>query len=384
MSIPTAPTEPNIHPDWIDTPDNLAKLIKILSNQPLVAVDTESDSLYSYFEKVCLIQFSIPNQDFLVDPLAVDISGLAPFFADMAIQKIFHAAEYDFMSLKRDYGFIFSNLFDTMLAARILGWSHYGLGSLLNKHFNIKLDKRFQRYNWGRRPLSKKALNYACLDTHYLIPLRELQLKTLLEQNRLREASESFERMTHVQPTIKTFDPDDFWRVKHSRDLEPQQQAVLRELFILRDTIARKLDRPPFKIMNDSTLIDLAKTQPSSLTDLHQTKGLSTKLIEHDAYALLEAISQGQTTLPPKYPVNHHQRPSDKILNRYETLRQWRNDLAAKRGVEPDVIINNHDLMSIAKKNPQTMRTLTKIGILGDWQRETYGQHLLQVLNEHS
>ncbi|MCB0197295.1 MAG: ribonuclease D [Anaerolineae bacterium] len=382
MSISTAPTEPNIHPDWINTPDDLAKLIKTLSNQPIVAVDTESDSLYSYFEKVCLIQFSIPNQDFLVDPLAVDISGLAPFFADDAIQKIFHAAEYDFMSLKRDYGFTFSNLFDTMLAARILGWSHYGLGSLLNNHFNIKLDKRFQRYNWGRRPLSKKALNYACLDTHYLLALRELQLKALLEQNRLREAEEAFERMTHVEPTIKTFDPDDFWRVKNSRELEPHEQAILRELFVLRDEVARRLDRPAFKVMNDSTLILLARTQPSSLADLDQMKGLSTKLVEHNGYAILEAISQGQSSLPPKYPVNHHQRPSDKILNRYETLRQWRNDLAAQRGVEPDVIINNHDLMSIAKKNPQTMRTLTKIGVLGDWQRETYGQRLLQVLTE--
>lgn len=381
MSVSTTSTEPNIHPDWIETPDALAKLIETLSREPLVAIDTESDSLYSYFEKVCLIQFSIPHQDYLVDPLVVDVSGLAPFFADRSIQKIFHAAEYDFLSLKRDYGFIFSNLFDTMLAARILGWSHYGLGSLLNKQFNIKLDKRFQRYNWGRRPLSKKALNYACLDTHYLIPLRQIQLQALHEQNRLREAEEAFERMTHVEPTIKTFDPNDFWRVKNSRELQPQQQAILRELFILRDTIARKLDRPAFKVMHDSALVALAKNQPLSLTDLKQIKGLNAKLIQHNGHTILEAVSRGQANTPPKYPVNHHHRPDEKILSRYESLRQWRNELAAKRGVEPDVIINNHDLMSIAKKNPRTMHTLTKIGVLGDWQRETYGQRLLQILN---
>ncbi|MCB0174779.1 MAG: ribonuclease D [Anaerolineae bacterium] len=374
-------TEPTIHPDWINTPAGLNKLINVLSNESLVAVDTESDSLYSYFEKVCLIQFSTQHNDYLVDPLAVDISDLAPFFADESIQKIFHAAEYDFLSLKRDYGFEFSNLFDTMLAARILGWSHYGLGSLLNKHFNLKLDKRFQRYNWGRRPLSKKALNYACLDTHYLIPLREIQIKALNEQNRLQEAVEAFERMTQVEPTIKTFDPDDFWRVKNSRELHPQEQAVLRELFILRDKIARKLDRPAFKVMNDASLVELARIQPLSLNALKQTKGLGSKLIQHNGLEILEAINQGQAAPPPKYPANHHHRPDDRILNRYELLRRWRNDLAASRGVEPDVIMNNHALMSIAQKNPRTMGTLTKIGVLGDWQRETYGQRLLQVLN---
>lgn len=380
----TNPRQPDIHPDWIDTAEELTKLTTLLSNEPLVAVDTESDSLYSYFEKVCLIQFSIPNRDFLVDPLAVDISSLGPFFADESVQKIFHAAEYDFLSLKRDYHFTFSNLFDTMIAARILGWSHYGLGSLLKKHFNIKLDKRFQRYNWGRRPLSKKALNYACLDTHYLISLRETQLEALRRQGRLREAEEAFERMTQVEPTVKSFDPNDFWRVKNSRELAPQQQAVLRELFILRDTIAQNLDRPAFKVMNDSALIELARAQPSSLTELQHTKGLSGKLVQYNGEAILEAISQGQSASPPKYPTNHHHRPSDKILSRYEMLRQWRNNLAAKRGVEPDVIINNNDLMSIAKKNPKTMGTLAKLDVLGDWQRETYGQRLLQLLNRQA
>ena len=152
MSQSPKRTKSKTHPKWIDTPAALGRLIKTLSRQPLVAVDTESDSLYSYFEKVCLIQFSTSYADYLVDPLSVDVSGLTSFFADSAIQKIFHAAEYDFLSLKRDYGFIFTNLFDTMLAARILGWRRYGLGSLLTEHFGVKLDKRFQRYNWGGGP----------------------------------------------------------------------------------------------------------------------------------------------------------------------------------------------------------------------------------------
>ncbi len=367
------------HAIWIDRPYALNRLVKTLSNESLVAVDTESDSLYSYFEKVCLIQFSTARADYLVDPLNVDVTGLAPFFADEAIQKIFHAAEYDLLSLKRDYNFTFVNLFDTMMAARILGWPRYGLGSLLEEYFRVKLDKRFQRYNWGRRPLSSKALDYARLDTHYLLPLREIQFAQLKKQNRLREAREAFERATQVQPTPKVFASDDFWRIKGVKDLELQQQAVLRQLFILRDKIARKIDRPPFKVMNDFVLLQLAKKQPQYLNDLKQIKGVGSKLLQHDGHDILEAIRKGQTAPPPRYQPDNH-RPDEDTLARYETLRQWRNHLASKRGVEPDVIIGNDVLMDIAHCNPQSLANLTEIDVLGDWQLETYGKKLLNVL----
>jgi ribonuclease D len=356
-------------------------MLDTLLRHPLIAVDTESDSLYSYYEKVCLIQFSIPGVDYLVDPLAVDVSDLAELFATSAIQKIFHAAEYDFLSLKRDYAFQFSNLFDTMVAARILGWSRYGLASLLAEHFGVQLNKRFQRYNWGRRPLSQKALDYAHLDTHYLIPLRQTQLEALKKQNRLREANEAWERLTRVEPTPKVFDPEDFWRIKSARELSPRQQGVLRALFILRDQIARHLNRPPFKVMTDRVLIELAKCQPQSLNALSQIKGLGSKLLHHNGHEILEAIQTGQSASPPRQRFNkNHQKPDSLTMLRYESLRQWRNDLAAQRGVEPDVIISNHTLMDIARYNPQTLQNLNQLGVLGDWQRETYGYTLLNVL----
>jgi ribonuclease D len=369
-------------PVWIDTPRQLEQLIEDLSTESIVAVDTESDSLYSYFEKVCLVQFSTASADYLVDPLNVDISGLADFFAASSIQKVFHAAEYDILSLKRDYAFTFTNLFDTMLAARILGWRRYGLGAILEKYFGVRLDKRFQRYNWGKRPLSKKALDYAHLDTHYLLALREIQLKELTRQNRLREATEAFERQTQAQPTPKVFDPDDFWRTKGCKDLTPQQQAILRQLFILRDKIARKTDQPPFKIMNDPTLIRLAEQQPKTSEALRQMKGLSDKLLEYNTHDILKAIETGQTTLPPIYHPNNNHRPNDETLARYETLRKWRNNLATERGVEPDVILSNDTLMDIARCNPQTTRALTQIESLGKWQSETYGKALLSILRD--
>ncbi|MBN1219556.1 MAG: HRDC domain-containing protein [Anaerolineae bacterium] len=369
-------------PIWIDTPPRLVQLIKNLSGEPVVAVDTESDSLYSYFEKVCLIQFSTPRTDYLVDPLNVDISGLVDFFANSSIQKVFHAAEYDVLSLKRNYQFTFANFFDTMLAAKILGWPRYGLGNIMEKYFGVKLDKRFQRYNWGKRPLSQNALDYARLDTHYLLPLREIQLQKLTAQHRLREAGEAFERQTQAEPSPKVFDPDDFWRIKGCKDLSPQQQAIVRELFITRDKIARKIDRPSFKVMNDSTLIRLAEQQPKSGEELRQIKGLSDKLLSYNTHDILTAIEKGTTAPTPTYPTNNIHRPDEATLARYEALRQWRNNLAAERGVEPDVILGNDILMDIARHNPQTRPALLRVESLGRWQEETYGPALLTVLKQ--
>jgi ribonuclease D len=147
----------------------------------------------------------------------------------------------------------------------------------------------------------------------------------------------------------------------------------------MRDKIARKIDRPPFKVMNDSVLVQLAKEQPQSEKALYGIKGLGTKLLQHDAPHLLRAIYEGRTASPPQYHPNHH-RPDDDTIARYEALRQWRNSLATERGVEPDVIISNNTLMDIARRNPKTLSTLTKMGVLGNWQFENYGQTLLNVL----
>ena len=149
--------------------DSLDRLVRDLASHPVVAVDTESNSLHAYRERVCLIQFSTPAADFIVDPIRLpDLSPLAPFFANPSQQKVFHAAEYDLICLRRDYQFEFTNIFDTMSAARTLGWPQVGLAAILDTHFGVKLNKKYQRADWRRRPLTPEQLDYARLDTHYL------------------------------------------------------------------------------------------------------------------------------------------------------------------------------------------------------------------------
>ncbi|MGD2158908.1 MAG: ribonuclease D, partial [Anaerolineales bacterium] len=232
-------------PTLITKRDELKRLAAKLSEQPIIAVDTESNSLYAYQEKVCLIQFSIPGEDYLVDPLALrELSALGSVFSSAAIEKVFHAAEYDLIVLQRDFGFSFVNLFDTMLAARILGWRAVGLSSILKNEFGVHVNKHFQRANWGQRPLPAKMLNYARLDTHYLIPLRQRQYEELKANNLWPLAEEDFQRATHVNTPAPNNDRASCWRINGAGDLPTKQLAILQELCRYRDRVAKSLNRP--------------------------------------------------------------------------------------------------------------------------------------------
>ncbi|MGH2520871.1 MAG: ribonuclease D, partial [Anaerolineales bacterium] len=254
----------------------LATLARDLASEPAAAVDTESNSLYAYRERVCLIQFSLPGRDYIVDPLALaDLSPLAPLFANPRQQKIFHAAEYDLIGLKRDFGFTVENIFDTMVAARTLGWPQMGLAAILETHFGVRMNKRFQRANWGERPLTPALLDYARLDTHHLIALRDKLLAALTAAGRFEEAEEEFARLARVAGDSAGPAPQGFWRLAGARDLTPLQAGVLRELHLYRERQAERLDRPPFKIMSDQTLLEVARRGPRQPSDLNGIAGMT-------------------------------------------------------------------------------------------------------------
>lgn len=373
---------PNFPPTWIDTPDALAMLVSRLRREPLIAVDTESNSLHAYFEKVCLVQFSVPGDDYLLDPLALpDLSALGPILADPAVEKVFHAAEYDVMVLKRDYDFHFANLFDTMIASRVLGWSHHGLGSILAERFGVAQDKRMQRHNWACRPLSADEMEYARLDTHYLLPLREILWAELSKAGRLAEAREMFAEVTGAVWHGGDFDPNGFWRIRGARDLDPTDLAVLRELYLFRDREARRRDRPPFKVIADATLLRLAKARPRNLAELGRIKGMTPYLVRRYGHHVLQTVIQGQHTDPPSPIRNHnHRRPKAEVIARYEALRAWRKARAAQCGVDPDVIVSNVVLKTLARRRPRTLEDLAGLAVLGPVKRKKYGREILQVL----
>jgi len=273
---------------WVDQSQELHKVIDELLSQDIVAVDTESNSLYAYQEQVCLIQFSTREKDILVDALALpDLSLLRPIFQSDKIMKVFHAAEYDLICLFRDYGFQFNFLFDTMIAARTLGYQKIGLGSLLEKYFDVHMDKKYQRANWGKRPLKPEMLEYARLDSHFLIPLAEILQKELRDSGRWSLAVEDFERLTHDIHDTTESDEEDFWKLRGARDLNSWQAAILKSVYQFREAQAEKQDRPSFKILSHQALVDIASQAPESLEALKKLPSLNYRLVDRYGQVLV-------------------------------------------------------------------------------------------------
>lgn len=367
-------------PVWIDRPAALARLAESLSKQSQIAVDTESNSLFAYQEQVCLIQFSTGSEDYLVDPLILDdLSPLAPIFANPAIEKVFHAAEYDLICMKRDFGFEFRNLFDTMLAARILGKNTLGLGAMLEESFGIQVDKRLQRANWAKRPLSSAMLHYARMDTHYLIALRNILKPQLEQKERWDLAEEDFRRMTRVAAGSHENGSANCWRISGAQDLTPRQAAVLMELCVFRDERARASDLPPFRVLPNQTLLELAQVMPRTRAELNNIFGLSQKLIDRFGSGILEAVERGIVGPPAYRPPQP--RVSDDVLYRMESLRNWRKFTARELGVESDVILPREMVEAIAIANPTSLEGLRAILADLPWRFNRFGNRILEVLH---
>ncbi len=376
--MPALPSPPAI----ITSSAQLAALLETISTQPIIAVDTESNSLHAYKERVCLIQLSIPGQDYLIDPLTeLDLSLLREVFADPAIEKVFHAADYDIVCLKRDFGFRFANLFDTMWAARILGWPKVGLGDVLRGVFGIHTNKHYQRHNWGKRPLDENALVYACLDTHYLIPLRHIQADELRRQGRWEEAREVFDQIAAVEPSFDTFSAEGFWHIKGVWELAPGEQSILRELYVWRDKEARRQDCPPFKVLDDRTMVELARAAPRTIDELPGLRGMSSYRVQRYGQRIIWAVKRGLSAEPPSPPPMPQRRP-EKVVARFRALQAWRKCQAERRGVDADVILSNAVLWALAERPPRSFEDLLRVEGLGPWKREAYGQALLELLKE--
>jgi ribonuclease D len=369
---------------YIDNKKSLQRAVDTLMKERLIAVDTESNSLHAYRERVCLIQVSSRKQDFIIDPLKIDnLRPLARVMANAKIKKVFHAAEYDLMCLKRDFNFEVNNLFDTMIAARICGHKQIGLNNLVSHYLNIQLDKSHQRDNWGERPLAPDSLHYAQMDTHYLPELHDLLLVELETGGHLEEAEETFNEISRSTPPHdgRIFDPEGFWKIGMPNQLNMGQMAVLRELYFLREKAAEEFDVPPFKIFSNQLLVDLAKAQPHTLSDLAEIRGMSPANIRRYGKDILSAIHTGhQTRL--SHPPQYHPPPQE-ISDRYIALHAWRKQKAINRGVESDVIVSRQALWSLAYKDPATLEELAQIEELGPWRREQYGAELLRVLEQH-
>jgi ribonuclease D len=353
-------------------------MLEDLVTQSRLAVDTESNSLHAFREQVCLVQISSATTDYLIDPLALkNLSVLAPIFSDPKIEKIFHAAEYDLICLRRDFGFSFANLFDTMHAARVLGYPAVGLEKLLNDKFKIQTDKRHQKANWAKRPLTSEQIHYARLDTHYLFDLRDVLEKELREKKRFEIAQEDFARACLFDEHKQKNNGQTWERFANRKDLSHRELTVMVSLCKWRDVEAEKLNRPVYKVIMDDTLVSMSKNPPQHKVDL-SALGMSERQIQLWGDAVLAAVQHGMSA--PLVEREHVESPNDAYLRRIEKLKVWRKKIGAEMGVESDVILPKPYVSAIAEKPPKSLDELACLMKESPSRLEKYGLQILKVI----
>jgi ribonuclease D len=365
-------------PVWVNTKQLLQQMMDDLASQSRLAVDTESNSLHAFREQVCLVQISSTNADYLIDPLVLkDLSALTPIFSDPKVEKIFHAAEYDLICLRRDFGFSFANLFDTMHAARVLGYPAVGLEKLLNDKFKIQTDKRHQKANWAARPLTREQIHYARLDTHYLFDLRDVLEKELREKGRFEFAKEDFIRACLFDEHKLRNNGESWERFASRKDLSLRDLTILAHLCKWRDVEAEKLNRPVYKVIMDDTLVTMSKNPPQHMVDL-SALGLSEKQIHLWGNAVLTAIREGMSA--PLVERKQSEARNDALLRRLEKLKVWRKKVGLEIGVESDVILPKPYVAAIAEKPPKSLDELACLMKETPSRVEKYGTQILKVL----
>ncbi|MCZ6650028.1 MAG: HRDC domain-containing protein [Acidobacteria bacterium] len=375
---------------WIDTDEGLARLGKDLAGERGVAVDTESDGFHHYFDKLCLLQLSTREANFLVDPLAVSsLDPLRPMFADQGIRKVMHAAEQDIMYLRRDHHLEVKGLFDTAAAAQLTGRTRLGLAALLEAYFEIHLSKSNQRDDWSLRPLNPAQLAYAVSDTNNLLALADLLEQEVREKGRQEWADEEYRALEQKQINLNSAAPDEITRVKGWKDLPPRGRAVLRELLRGRDCEARKRDRPPFRIAPASLLLELAAKPPADIRELQSRKGFPRQRSSSLTRQFMDAVTRGlelpESEFPQPPPRAAHpgqrQRRDAPFEERVNRLRAWRKTRAEQLGLEPGVVISQRDLEAVAENPPGSQGEDTTRQGLRQWRWREFSAEWRQLLS---
>lgn len=358
------------------------RLIGDLRNAPEIAIDTEADSLHSYFDKVCLIQISAAGADHVVDPLApIDISGLGTVLSDPAIRKILHGADYDIRILDRDYGIRVRNVADTMICAQLAGEPAVGLAALVEKYAGVALDKKHQRADWARRPLPAPMLRYATEDTAHLSKILGILQAKLVELGRWGWAVEEFERLEAISFSPVDEEEERWRRLKGSGKLDRLGLEILRSLHGWRDGLARERDVPAFKVIGNDALLSVAEKKPKTTGALIDEAKVPTRLARRYARPLLSAVRSAaevaEADLPEKQKKKSWRRDRD-VEKRIDALKKLRDSKAKSLGIEPGILAPRHVLEAVATAQPSSVDDLARIDNMRRWQIEVLGKELVK------
>ncbi len=372
---------------FIERPDEAAPLGRRLSAAGSFALDCEAAGFHRYSDRLCLIQITVDETDFVVDPLAFDPSQLLRgAVEDPGVRLLMHGGDYDLRLLDRDLSLRPRGVFDTQIAAALIGEESLGLSALLEKYLGVKLVKKYQRADWAKRPLSEDMLEYAASDTRYLATLAEVLSEKVEALDRGAWVREEFELLEQVRWQAEDNPVDLVGRVKKAKDLDGRALERLRRALEWRDQAAQELDRAPFRVVDDRTLVHLSQEPPADLDALARTKGMSRALARDRGAKLLTALRQADKVpdseiLPfPRAEQSGHGRPPPEVDARFERLKKLRNRMAADLGVARGTLFPNATLLEIAWSAPAEAEDLAQVPSLKRWQLALAGDELVKAV----
>jgi ribonuclease D len=368
---------------YLDTPDAVSRFLTSIGRADAIALDTEGASYHRFVDRIYLLQLSTRDKSAIIDPLPI---GTPPVLGDLLespnVEVVFHDADYDLRLLQQDYGWHVRNIFDTRVAAQLLGIRAFGLAALLERYFSVKLDKKHQRADWSRRPLTPDMLDYAALDTAHLLALRDRLAEELDRTGRRAWAQEEFTLLEGTRWSAEDADTA-YLRLKGARDLTRRELAVLRELVPWRDAVAKHADRATFRVIGNEQLLAIAKEQPVTRDALGAIKGMPRGLLESRGAELIAAVRRGLAVPDadlPRFPRAPRWERDVDFDARVAALKVVRDETAQRLDLDPGVLGARDRLEAVARKNPATLEQLAGIPELRRWQVDVLGEAFVRSL----
>ena len=381
-----ASTPPVHEAIYLDTPAQVDRFLDDIADVRELALDTEGASYHRFVDRIYLLQLSTRDVSAVIDPLPIGTpQGLGKLIESPRVEVVFHDADYDLRLLRQDYGWKVRHVFDTRIAAQLLGFKAFGLAALLEKYFGVKLDKKHQRADWSMRPLTRDMLQYAAQDTLYLLELKDHLRAELEKLGRLEWAREEFARLEDIQ-----WAPEDaslsFLKLKGARDLTRRELGVLRELVPFRDAIAGAQDRATFRIIGNEQLFAIAKQQPTTTEALLAIKGVPRGLVESRGAELLAAVRRGVECADaqlPRFPKAARWERDPDFDARVSALKTVRDAHAQRLDMDPGVICARDRMEAVARRNPASVEEVAEITELRRWQADVLGADFVKALDPH-
>ena len=378
MPRPTTPTA-----TYLDTDAAVGQWLASIRKSAILALDTEGASFHRFVDRIYLLQLSTRDDHAIIDPLPISApAALGEIVQDPKVEIVFHDADYDLRLLRQDYGWQIRNVFDTRIAAQLLGLKAFGLAALLERSFGLKLDKKHQRADWSMRPLTADMLDYAAQDTMHLLGLRDILHDELKQKGRLEWAQEEFLRLENIGWGQE--EPGQaFLKVKGARDLTRRELAIFKELFDWRDVAALKLDRATFRVVSNEVLFDAVKTAPTSKDALGRIKGMPRGILERAADEILAAIERGQAVPEedlPRFPKSARWDRDPDFDHKVGALKAVRDAAASRLDLDPGVLCSRDRMEQLARLLPAETSVIDRIPEFRKWQIAEMGEGFVKAL----